>query len=310
MKINLTFFLPIAMVAVFCSKSNAQGCSDAGFCTIGNLNQHVKDTALQNKQKLTLILSNGIGDENVYVFTPGIQYDYKLNSSWSVQGKITGNYANGNLGYASGFGDLFLSTTYSLPENNSWQTSFLFGTKLPLNKGDIHFGNKPLPMQYQSSLGTIDLLAGVTIANKKWLVSSAIQQPLTGSNRNTFLPEYGGTDQAKKYSPANDFNRKADVLLKTSYSLITKNKLDFNIGLLGIYHLGNDTYIDGNLSNKPIALAGSKGLTLNGTAVIRYQLNEKISFGLSGGVPFVVRDIRPDGLTRKFVLSPEFSFNF
>ncbi|MEO7488090.1 MAG: hypothetical protein ABIU77_13355 [Ferruginibacter sp.] len=310
MKIYIPFFLAVAMVAVFCSKSIAQGCSDAGFCTIGNLNQHAKNTTLQNKQKLTLILSNGIGDENVYVFTPGIQYDYKLNSSWSVQGKITGNYANGNLGHASGFGDLFLSATYSLPEKNNWQTSFLFGTKLPLNKGDIHAGNKPLPMQYQSSLGTIDLLAGFSISSKKWLISGAVQQPLTGNNRNTFLHEYWGTDEAKKYSPSNDFKRRGDVLLRTNYSLITKTKLDFNVGLLGIYHFGKDTYINGNLSNDPIVLAGSEGLTLNGTAVIRYRLNDKLTIGLSGGVPFVVRDIRPDGLTRKFVLSPEFSFNF
>lgn len=310
MKINLTTFLLLMMGTLFCSKSTAQGCSDAGFCTIGNLNQHSRETTSQNKQKLTLILSNGIGDENVYVFTPGIQYDQKLNSRWSVQGKITGNYADGNLGNASGFGDLFLSVTYSLPKKNNWQTSFLFGTKIPLNKGDIHAANKPLPMQYQSSLGTVDLLAGITITNRKWLVSTAIQQPLTGSNRNTFLPAYWDTDEAAKYSPSNDFNRKGDMLLRTSYSLIAKRKLDLNIGLLGIYHLGNDTYIDGNLSNKPIALVGSEGLTLNFTAAIHYQLNDRLSFGLSGGVPFVVRDVRPDGLTRKFVLSPELSFNF
>ncbi len=310
MKINLTTFLLLMMGTLFCTKSTAQGCSDAGFCTIGNLNQHSRETSTQNKQKLTLILSNGIGDENVYVFTPGIQYDQKLNSRWSVEGKITGNYADGNLSNASGFGDLFLSATYSLPKKNNWQTSFLFGTKLPLNNGDIHTANKPLPMQYQSSLGTVDLLAGITIANRKWLVSTAIQQPLTGSNRNTFLPEYWDTDEAAKYSPSNDFNRKGDVLLRTSYSLIAKRKLDLNIGLLGIYHLGNDTYIDGNLSNKPIALIGSEGLTLNFTAAIHYQLNDRLSFGLSGGVPFVVRDVRPDGLTRKFVLSPELSFNF
>ncbi len=310
MKTGLIFFFLLIKTTLFCSKSTAQGCSDAGFCTIGNFNKHTKDSFSQNKQKLSLILGNGIGDEDVYVFTPGVQYDYTFNRSWSVQGKITGNYAGGNLGNASGFGDLFLSATYSVPENNNWQTSFLFGTKLPLNKGDIHATGKPLPMQYQSSLGTIDLLAGVTIFNKKWLFSTAIQQPLTGTNGNTFLPAYWNTPQANKYSPSNDFNRKGDVLLRASYNLIANRKLDINIGLLGIYHVGKDTYIDGNLSNKPIALSGSEGLTLNGTAAIHYQLNNKFSIGLTGGVPFVVRDVRPDGLTRKFVLSPEFSFNF
>ena len=62
--------------------------------------------------------------------------------------------------------------------------------------------------------------------------------------------------------------------------------------------------------NKPIELKGSEGITINGTAAVKYKLNNKFSIALSGGVPFVVRDIRPDGLTRKFVLSPEIIFNF
>ena len=142
------------------------------------------------------------------------------------------------------------------------------------------------------------------------MVASAIQQPLSGTNRNTFLPAYWNTAAANKYSPTNTFKRKGDVLLRAGYNLITKNKLDLNIGLLGIYHLGEDTYINGNVSNDAIALTGSAGLTLNGTAALRYKVNDKFSLGLSGGVPFVVRDIRPDGLTRKFVISPEIIFNF
>jgi hypothetical protein len=165
-------------------------------------------------------------------------------------------------------------------------------------------------MQYQSSLGTVDLLAGISLTNKKWLFATAVQQPLSGTNRNTFLPAYWNTAAANKYSPTNTFNRKGDVLLRAAYTLIGKDKIDLSIGLLSIYHLGKDTYVNGNISNKPIALDGSEGLTLNGTAALHYRLNNKFSLGLSGGVPFVVRDIRPDGLTRKFVVSPEIVFNF
>ncbi len=79
-------------------------------------------------------------------------------------------------------------------------------------------------------------------------------------------------------------------------------------GLLGIYHLGKDTYIDANTSAAPIPIKGSEGLTLNATAIARYQVSNKFSIGLSGGVPLVVRDVRPDGLTRKFVIAPEIIF--
>lgn len=309
MKINILVFLSLACI-LSANQLNAQGCSDAGFCTIGNMNQHSNEFASVKKQKLSLILSNGIGDENVFVFTPGIQYDNKLNQHWAIQAKLTGNYANGNLGNATGLGDLFLSSTYTLTKKNNWETSFLLGTKLPLNNSDIKTGNKPLPMQYQSSLGTIDLLAGITVSNNKWLFASAIQQPVSGTNRNTFLPAYWNTAAASKYPPTNTFKRKGDVLLRAGYSLIANNKLNLNVGLLGIYHLGEDTYINGNISNKPISLTGSDGLTLNGTAVFRYKVNDKFALGLTAGAPFIVRDIRPDGLTRKFVVSPEIIFNF
>lgn len=310
MKIRQIFFLSFLMAALCSVKTMAQGCSDAGFCTIGNLNQHARDTAPEYKHRLTLLLSNGIGDENVYVFAPGIQYDHQLNGRWSFQGKITGNYADGNLGIATGLADLFLSATYSPLRKTNWQTSFLLGAKLPLNNANIQSGGKSLPMQYQSSLGTVDLLAGVTAANKKWLFAAAIQLPLTGTNGNTFLPVYWNTTLANKYPPGNDFKRKGDVLLRTGYNLIANKKINLNIGILGIYHLGNDTYIDGNISNNPIPLRSSAGLTLNGTAAVHCQLSNRLSLGLSGGVPFVVRDIRPDGLTRKFVLSPEIIYNF
>ncbi len=309
MKISLVIILLFTSL-LSVSKSNAQGCSDAGFCTVGNMNQHSPDSYTKYKQKLTLILSNGIGDESVYVFTPGLQYDNKLNKNWAIQAKITGNYSNGNLGKATGLGDLFLSTTYTFNKLNNWETSLLLGTKLPLSNSDIRNGTKPLPMQFQSSLGTLDLLAGISVSNNKWSFASAYQQPLSGTNRNTFLPIYWNTPEANKYAPTNSFKRKGDVLLRAGYNLITKNKFDLTIGLLSIYHLGNDTYINGNISNKPIELVGSHGVTLNGTASMHYILNTKFSIGLSAGTPFVVREIRPDGLTRKFVLSPEIIFKF
>ena len=303
----------VLFVVIFLAPSAnmlAQGCSDAGFCTIGSLKPSVSDTTFKKQQSVTVVLANGIGDESVYVYTPAIQYDVRFNKQWALQAKLTANYASGNLGTAFGFGDAFLSGIYSPKSKGNWAISFILGGKFPLNLGDIKNGNKPLPMQYQSSLGTIDVIAGVTIASKQWLFAAALQQPLTGTNRNTFLPIYWGTTEAAKYAPSNDFNRKADVLLRANYDLVNTKKWKVNTGLLGIYHLATDTYIDGNISNQPIHLKGSDGLTLNGTFSAWYKPATKLSFGITGGVPFVVRDIRPDGLTRSFVLSPEIIFHF
>jgi hypothetical protein len=308
MRYSILFLFFVCLFSV--NHTYSQGCSDAGFCTIGSLKQHESDSVQVKSQKLSLMLGNGVGDENVYVFTPGIQYEKNLSPRWSVQARLTSNYASGNLGKAFGPGDVFLAGIYTPASKSIWSLSVLLATKLPLNSGDIHTDNKPLPMQYQSSLGTADVIVGVTLTNNKWSFATAIQQPVSGRNRNTFLPAYWQTPEADKYPPTNDFNRKGDVLVRVGYTISTPDKWKFNLGILGIYHLGQDTYVDGNISNKPIKIDGSEGLTLNGTAAAWYKINTKFTLGLTGGSPFVVRDIRPDGLTRKIVLTPELILHF
>lgn len=304
----------IAVVCFFISvfsgyQSYGQGCSDAGFCTIGNLGVQQHDSVLK-EQRMKLLFPVGVGDESVFVFTPGIQYDNQLSHQWAVQAKLTANYASGNLGRASGLGDLFLSGTHTFSNEKKWKTSLSLGTKLPLNLGNIEGDGKALPMQYQSSLGTIDIISGLSISNSSWQFSTGWQQPVSGINRNNFLPVYWNTPEANKYPPSNDFNRKGDVLLRAAYMSNTKKSLSFNIGVLGIYHLAEDTYIDANVSNNPIAIRGSQGLTLNATFSGLWKVNKSLMIGFLAGTPLVVREVRPDGLTRSFVFTPEITWVF
>ncbi len=303
--------LGITIGFAICNQTIAQGCSDAGFCTIAGFKPNSSnDTLKNNKQKLSIIAGNGVGDEEVYVFTPAIQYDNQLNNQWAIQAKLTANYASGNLGSASGLGDVFLATTFTPTHKGKWKTGIILGAKVPLNNSNLKANSKPLPMQYQSSLGTVDVITGLTFTNQKWLIATALQLPLSGINGNTFLPAYWSTSDAVKYISSNDFKRKPDVLARIGYDISSPKKWKFNLGLLGIYHLGKDSYVDGNVSNKPIEINGSDGLTLNGTLAAWYKAGSKLTFGITAGTPFVVRDVRPDGLTRKFVFSPEIIFHF
>lgn len=310
--IKLSF--PLGLVFIFLSaitgyKSFGQGCSDAGFCTIGNLRIQQIDSVIKS-QSIKLLLSSGVGDEQVFVFTPGIQYDNQLSQRWSIQTKITANHARGTLGNASGLGDLFLSGTRILLIKKKWKASATLGTKLPLNLGNLKEGGKALPMQYQSSLGTIDLIAGLSLSSASWQFASGWQQPLSGINRNNFLPVYWNTTEAARYLPSNDFNRSGDILIRAAYLSNFKRSFSLHIGLLGIYHIDEDTYIDANVSNKPIAIQDSQGLTLNTTISGFWKLNKNIKAGILVGAPLVVREARPDGLTRSFVLMPELTWNF
>ena len=311
MKPVLSTCLFIVLVNI-CNTAMAQGCSDAGFCTIGNLAQ--QSGKHRSKNNFSLQLPVGVGDEGVIVFTPALQYDRTFNGQWSFQTKITANYADGNLGSAAAPGDLYLSGTYIFPSQKNWKWSTTLGSKILLNQSNLKENNLSLPMQYQSSLGTVDVIAGLSVFNEHWQFSTGLQQPLTGTNGNNFLPVYWAVgskaQEAAAYIPTNDFNRKGDVLARGSYKKKLNEKFSFDAGLLAIYHLGEDTYIDGNVSSRPINIKGSDGLTLNASAACWLKLGAKLTLGLTAAVPLVVRDVRPDGLTREFVIAPEISWNF
>lgn len=75
-----------------------------------------------------------------------------------------------------------------------------------------------------------------------------------------------------------------------------------------IYHLTKDKYT--NEFNIKKEIIGSQGLTLNGNAYIDYEFNSKNIIQLNLGIPFIVRDARPDGLTRSFIANLEYRIKF
>jgi hypothetical protein len=102
---------------------------------------------------------------------------------------VTPNYANGNLGTAFGPGDIYLSASKSKLLKGNWNLTSTLGVKIPLSQSNISEAGMPLPIQYQSSLGTFDVIAGLTFSDKQWQFSVGYQQPLSGENKNSYLPE-------------------------------------------------------------------------------------------------------------------------
>ncbi len=163
-------------------------------------------------------------------------------------------------------------------------------------------------MDYQSSLGTVDLLAGVGFSVQKVQLVFAWQQPLT-QNQNTFLADdYPSTSALSRFPSTNQFKRSGDVLVRVSYPFRLSDKVQFTTSLLPIYHLANDTFI--NEQGIETEIEGSEGLTLNFNAFLDYQLSEKSALQLNVGFPTVVRDTRPDGLTRSFIATVEYRIRF
>ena len=82
----------------------------------------------------------------------------------------------------------------------------------------------------------------------------------------------------------------------------------FTSSLLSIYHLGNDTYEDTNNVEKEIE--GSGGLTVNLNLFLDYRLSHNSSLNFIVGSPIAVRKVRPDGLTRSFIATIAYGYQF
>jgi hypothetical protein len=303
----------LLLVACFLTATNldAQGCSDAGVCTIHSIKNNAEghESKEGSKNDLSVGFGYGIGERSTNNYTLYAEYTRTLSGRSSVTAKL--NYAaiSGELANTSGPGDIFLSFNHAFDIKRKWQKSFVVGVKLPFDGADIVENGIHLPMSYQTSLGTIDLVLALNYTRKNFGATLALQQPLKARNENKFLAsDYPNEPLAPLYWPSNAFERKGDLVGRVSYNFKTDKRFSIRPSLLGIYHLGNDTYEDANKNRR--AIFNSNGLTLNGNVFFDYRLKNGSGFELSLGAPFVVREQRPDGLTRKFVATLEYQFSF
>ena len=137
-----------------------------------------------------------------------------------------------------------------------------------------------------------------------------MQQPLT-DNKNEYSSDlYQQFDESglTGFQTTNQFKRQGDVFVRLTYPAMDTDRLDISVSLLPIYHLAEDTYVDAN--NVEQYIVGSDGLTLNGNLFFDYSLNESSALKLSLASPFIVREVRPGGLTRSFLANLQYAFKF
>ncbi len=304
MKLSLFFLLVFGIVS---TPSFSQGCSDAGFCSL-KYHGSKEEAGKSHKNSITVGNIVGIADGNTFINGNWIGYSRQLSKRTFADIKLSSNFASGYLANNFNIGDITTSVSWMLTENKSkksaWQA--LGGVKIPLTGSNDKAGGLPLPMAYQSSLGTFDLLLGVLYRKNNWEFTHAWQIPLSKTNKNSFFKEYAATDE---FLTTNKFGRKSDALLRAGYNLPQVNSwLSLKPNLLAIYHTANDTYED--IFGDRQSIIDSRGLTLNANIIATAKLNNRSSLDLSLATPFIVREIRPDGLTRSFTASLEYKISF
>ncbi len=300
----------------------SQGCSDAGFCTMGAMKPSQNFSRKVNLKLRSIELSQYIGVNKIGDVITSYTADINigLSSKYTVQIKVPYMRVYGKLANTNGLSDISLSATRNLIAKEKYQVNFTLGAKIPPNNGDIKRNdNRPLPNYYQTSLGTYDVIAGISLITKKWLIAAGYQQPLN-SNHNEFL--WGGWNnagtkdsaQARVYPLCKDLKRGNDVMLRIERSF-RYSIVNAHLGLLGIYRLTKDKYTD-KFGNR-ITQDGTTGLALSGIAGMGYNFSARSGIKIIFGVRLVQRYQRPelhglslDGLSREFVNTIGYEYRF
>ncbi len=281
-----------------------QGCSDAGFCTINSFKPNsTEDNEIFNNQ-FKVGASFGRGNNSVSAYGGYIEYNRRVSNKLGLSTKLTTLAQSGNEISVFGLSDILINANYKANQ----KLQLTLGAKVPLSKTDKTFDNLPLPMDYQASLGTFDLILGIGYEIKNIQFVAAIQHPLTQNNNKFINDSYPSDSKLRTFQSTNKFQRSGDVLLRVSYPVNLGSKFKLTPSILPIYHLANDKYT--NESNIVKEIEGSKGLTLNGNIYLDYEINSDKIIQLNVGMPFIVRKSRPDGLTRSLIANLEYRIKF
>jgi hypothetical protein len=275
----------------------AQGCSDAGVCTMSSFKP---SDSSHSYHQIKVGAFVGKADNAITVFGNYVEYNTVLSDVIGIDVKLTTLAQSGRGISTFGLSDIFVNANYKTSE----ALAFTLGVKIPLLRSNTLLNSSPLPMDFQSSLGTFDLIAGIGYVMHGVQFIAALQQPLT-QNSNQFLAStYPSSSTLRAFQSTNRFQRGGDVLIRVSYPFALHEKLTLTPSILPIYHLQNDKYADE--SNIERDILGSRGLTLNANAYLDYMIDNTHSIQLSIGLPFIVRSARPDGLTRSFIANLEY----
>ncbi len=299
----------------------AQGCSDAGFCTMGAMKPdqpfNKKIPVKLRSMEISFYRGTTTLSPVVYVTTADMSFNLLDNKTF-VQLKLPYQSVSGNFGNTGGLSDISLCFTRNLRATPVYDINVSVGAKIPTNNANLKddkFG-LPLPMYYQTSLGTYDVIAGISFINRKWLFATGIQHPFN-RNGNTFQwgpwePVYqdgNAPEYVRAYDRAYKLKRGTDVMLRIERNF-RFSRFNFSAGLLPIFRITRDEIEDPAGSGNRVRPEGTTGMALSGIITAGYSFNVKTGILLLVGKKITQRDLNPDGLTREQVATFSYYYRF
>jgi hypothetical protein len=304
------FSLILVIITIFCKNLlYAQGCSDAGGCSIQSMHSAKKSDSTY-KNALSIGYGVGMGIQKTLIHTTMLEWQHTFNDKISFQAKLPLLITQGDLGTYTGLGDILISLSYRKKIDNQFSYTFSIGSKLATSNSNLkNSDGLSLPMVYQTSLGTYDLIYSLGLNYNSWLLGIGFQQVVSHNNKNNYndslwTPESLGSS----FPQSNQLKRGNDLIIRFEKSFEIK-RFSPNLGLLYLYRFKGDGYLS-RTSNEYLIDPGTKGSTLNIYLGSKYSFSKKSTLEFIYAQPVVNRTVSADGLLRKFVFNLKYTYQF
>jgi hypothetical protein len=297
----------------------SQGCSDAGFCTMGAMKpdqSYNKKIALKLRT-MEMSFYRGTTTLTPIIYVATADLNFSLNGKNTFQVKIPYQHVEGRLAKTSALSDFSICFTRNLYSSDKFDLNLSLGGKIPSNRSDFSTSEgNALPMYYQTSLGTYDLISGLSLINRKWLFATGIQIPLNKNNNQFDWHRWNEPDPDEKayvmrYANATQLKRGTDIMLRIERNF-RFSRFNFSAGILPIYRIISDQITDFTGKRVDHDAAGNvgKGLAMSWISTAGYSFNARSGIKILIGHKITQRKFSPDGLTRELVSSVTYIYRF
>ncbi|MEQ9592601.1 MAG: hypothetical protein RLN86_08390 [Cyclobacteriaceae bacterium] len=298
--------------------ARSQGCSDAGFCTMGAMkpDQPFNKKVEFKLRSMEVSFYRGTTTTSPVVYVATADLNFSLSRKTFFQVKLPYQAVSGNFGNTSGLSDISLSLTRTLKSTNKYDINFTVGGKIPSNDSDLSDPTRndiDFPMYYQTSLGTYDFIAGISMITRKWLFATGIQHAFN-QNGNTFVweewrePVYPDFQYVQTYDQSLRLKRGTDVMMRAERNF-RFSQFNFSLGALPIWRITKDE-IEDPVTGLRTKLDGTTGMALSAIGTAGYSFSVRSGIRLLLGMKITDRDVNPDGLTREMVSTFSYYYRF
>ncbi|HEV8513202.1 MAG TPA: hypothetical protein VGQ59_07985, partial [Cyclobacteriaceae bacterium] len=268
-------WIPLFLFLIISFYSFAQGCSDAGFCTMGAMkpDQPYNKKIAVKLRSMEISFYRGSTTLTPIIYVATADMNFSLNRKTTFQIKIPFQHVEGRLATTSSLSDLSLCVTRNIYSSDKFDLNWSVGGKIPSNNSDFFTSDgNALPMYYQTSLGTWDVISGISLINRRWLIATGIQIPLNQNNNqfdwhrwdngNPTDPEE--FEYVKLYPNSTYLKRGTDVMLRVERNF-RLSRFNFSVGLLPIYRITADkvTNFKGERTSFDLKGNEAKGLAMS-----------------------------------------------